>query len=69
MKNEDIQMDILREQKKANKEFEKMARNLSDIAIALQTLNRELHKYRLVLDKFDDALDVTRSECKDIEAE
>lgn len=62
-------MDILREQKKANKEFEKMARNLSDIAIALQTLNRELHKYRLVLDKFDDALDVTRSECKDIEAE
>lgn len=62
-------MDILREQKKANKEFEKMARNLSDIAIALQTLNGELHKYRLILDKFDDALDAARSECKDIEAE
>ena len=44
MKIEDIQMDILREQKKANKEFEKMARNLSDIATALQILNEELDK-------------------------
>ena len=44
MKIEDIHIDILREQKKANKEFEKMARNLSDIATTLQILNEELDK-------------------------
>lgn len=52
MKTEDIQMDILREQKKANKEFEKMVRNLTAIDMQLKTMNQELYNLRVVLDDF-----------------
>ena len=55
MKSEDIQMNMLREQKKANKEFEKMVRNLTDIDIQLKTMNQELYNLRVVLDDFKTA--------------
>lgn len=45
-------MDILREQKKANKEFEKMVRNLTAIDMQLKTMNQELYNLRVVLDDF-----------------
>ena len=56
MKTEDIQMDILREQKKANKEFEKMVRNLTAIDMQLKTMNQELYNLRVVLDDFKTAI-------------
>ena len=56
MKTEDIQMDILREQKKANKEFEKMVRNLTAIDMQFKTMNQELYNLRVVLDDFKTAI-------------
>lgn len=56
MKTEDIQMDILREQKKANKEFEKMVRNLTAIDMQLKTMNQELYNLRVILDDFKVAI-------------
>ena len=52
MKSEDIQMNMLREQKKANEAFEKMVRNLTDIDMQLKTMNQELYNLRVVLDYF-----------------
>lgn len=52
MKSEDIQMNMLREQKKANEAFEKMVRNLTAIDIQLKTMNQELYNLRVVLDDF-----------------
>ncbi len=52
MKSEDIQMNMLREQKKANEAFEKMVRNLTDIDMQLKTMNQELYNLRVVLDDF-----------------
>lgn len=52
MKSEDIQMNMLREQKKANEAFEKMVRNLTDIDMQLKTMNQELYSLRVVLDDF-----------------
>ena len=52
MKSEDIQMNMLREQKKANEAFEKMVRNLTDIDTQLKTMNQELYSLRVVLDDF-----------------
>ena len=65
MKTEDMQMDILREQKKANKEFEKMVRNLTDIDMQLKTMNQELYNLRVVLDDFK----TTIKGCTENEAE
>ena len=65
MKSEDIQMDILREQKKANKEFEKMVRNLTAIDMQLKTMNQELYNLRVVLDDFK----TTIKGCTENEAE
>lgn len=56
MKSEDIQMNMLREQKKANEAFEKMVRNLTDIDIQLKTMNQELYNLRVVLDDFKTAI-------------
>lgn len=52
MKSEDIQLYMLREQKKANEVFEKMVRNLTDIDMQLKTMNQELYNLRVVLDDF-----------------
>lgn len=52
MKSEDIQMNMLREQKKANEAFEKMVRNLTAIDMQLKTMNQELYNLRVVLDDF-----------------
>ena len=52
MKSEDIQMNMLREQKKANEAFEKMVRNLTAIDMQLKTMNHELYNLRVVLDDF-----------------
>ena len=52
MKSEDIQMNMLREQKKANEAFEKMVRNLTDIDMQLKTMNQELYNLKVVLDDF-----------------
>ena len=52
MKSEDIQMNMLREQKKANEAFEKMVRNLTAIDMQLKTMNQELYSLRVVLDDF-----------------
>lgn len=52
MKSEDIQLNMLREQKKTNEAFEKMVRNLTDISTQLKTLNQELYNLRVVLDDF-----------------
>lgn len=56
MKSEDIQLNMLREQKKANKEFEKMVRNLTAIDMQLKTMNQELYNLRVVLDDFKTAI-------------
>lgn len=56
MKSEDIQMNMLREQKKANEAFEKMVRNLTDIDMQLKTMNQELYNLRVVLDDFKTAI-------------
>ena len=56
MKSEDIQMNMLREQKKANEAFEKMARNLTAIDMQLKTMNQELYNLRVVLDDFKTAI-------------
>ena len=56
MKSEDIQMNMLREQKKANETFEKMARNLTAIDMQLKTMNQELYNLRVVLDDFKTAI-------------
>lgn len=52
MKSEDIQMNMLREQKKTNEAFEKMVRNLTDIDMQLKTMNQELYNLRVALDDF-----------------
>ena len=52
MKSEDIQLNMLREQKKANEAFEKMVRNLTAIDMQLKTMNQELYNLRVVLDDF-----------------
>lgn len=56
MKSEDIQMNMLREQKKANEAFEKMVRNLTAIDMQLKTMNQELYNLRVVLDDFKTAI-------------
>ena len=56
MKSEDIQMNMLREQKKANEAFEKMVRNLTAIDMQLKTMNQELYSLRVVLDDFKTAI-------------
>ena len=56
MKSEDIQLNMLREQKKTNEAFEKMARNLTDIDMQLKTMNQELYNLRAVLDDFKTAI-------------
>ena len=56
MKSEDIQLNMLREQKKANEAFEKMVRNLTDIDMQLKTMNQELYNLRVVLDDFKTAI-------------
>ena len=56
MKSEDIQMNMLREQKKANEAFEKMVRNLTAIDMQLKTMNQELYDLRVVLDDFKTAI-------------
>ena len=53
MKSEDIQLNMLREQKKTNEAFEKMVRNLTDIDMQLKTMNQELYNLRVVLDDFN----------------
>ena len=52
MKSEDIQLNMLREQKKANEAFEKIVRNLTAIDMQLKTMNQELCNLRVVLDDF-----------------
>ena len=52
MKSEDIQLNMLREQKKTNEAFEKMVRNLTAIDMQLKTMNQELYNLRVVLDDF-----------------
>ena len=56
MKSEDIQMNMLREQKKASEAFEKMVRNLTAIDMQLKTMNQELYNLRVVLDDFKTAI-------------
>ena len=56
MKSEDIQMNMLREQKKANEAFEKMVRNLTAIDMQLKTMNQELYNLRVFLDDFKTAI-------------
>ena len=56
MKSEDIQMNMLREQKEANEAFEKMVRNLTAIDMQLKTMNQELYNLRVVLDDFKTAI-------------
>lgn len=56
MKSEDIQLNMFREQKKANEAFEKMVRNLADIDTQLRTMNQELYNLRVVLDDFKTAI-------------
>ena len=56
MKSEDIQLNMLREQKKANETFEKMVRNLTAIDMQLKTMNQELYNLRVVLDDFKTAI-------------
>ena len=56
MKSEDIQLNMLREQKKANEAFEKMVRNLTAIDMQLKTMNQELYNLRVVLDDFKTAI-------------
>ena len=56
MKSEDIQMNMLREQKKANEAFEKMVINLTAIDMQLKTMNQELYNLRVVLDDFKTAI-------------
>ena len=65
MKSEDIQMNMLREQKKANEAFEKMVRNLTAIDMQLKTMNQELYNLRVVLDDFK----TTIKGCAENEAE
>ena len=65
MKSEDIQLNMLREQKKANEAFEKMVRNLNDIDMQLKTMNQELYNLRVVLDDFK----TTIKGCTENEAE
>lgn len=56
MKTEDIQLNMLREQKKTNEAFEKMVRNLTAIDMQLKTMNQELYNLRVVLDDFKTAI-------------
>ena len=56
MKSEDIHLNMLREQKKANEAFEKMVRNLTAIDMQLKTMNQELYNLRVVLDDFKTAI-------------
>ena len=65
MKSEDIQLNMLREQKKANEAFEKMVRNLTAIDMQLKTMNQELYNLRMVLDDFKTAI----KDATEIEAE
>ena len=65
MKSEDIQLNMLREQKKTNETFEKMVRNLTDIDMQLKTMNQELYNLRVVLDDFK----TTIKGCTENEAE